>query len=162
MPPASASCSTPAGHGLSGPDRCQRPLTRHSSTRTKQRRRVDYRPDTETARQAAQQVQVLTGQKAVVVVSEDADASVLLRNFGQQALPWLVAVRMVSEGVDIPRLRVMLSTNITTRMYFRQAVGRVVRRQTQPKDEQLASFIPGFARTELSTRAKLSKLCKRN
>jgi superfamily II DNA or RNA helicase len=98
-------------------------------------------PDTETARQAAQQVQVLTGQKAVVVVSEDADASALLRNFGQQALPWLVAVRMVSEGVDIPRLRVMLySTNITTRMYFRQAVGRVVRRQPQLKGEQLAYF----------------------
>src|SRR5207237_7234135 len=42
--------------------------------------------------------------------------------------PWLVAVRMVSEGVDIPRLRVgVYATTTTTELFFRQAVGRFVR-----------------------------------
>jgi hypothetical protein len=41
---------------------------------------------------------------------------------------WIVAVRMVSEGVDIPRLRVgVFATNTTTELFFRQAVGRLVR-----------------------------------
>ena len=42
--------------------------------------------------------------------------------------PWIVAVRMVSEGVDIPRLRVgVYATTTTTELFFRQAVGRLVR-----------------------------------
>jgi superfamily II DNA or RNA helicase len=42
--------------------------------------------------------------------------------------PWIVAVRMVSEGVDIRRLRVIVyATNVTAELYFRQIIGRVVR-----------------------------------
>ena len=46
----------------------------------------------------------------------------------RRATPWIVAVRMVSEGVDIPRLRVgVYATTTTTELFFRQAVGRFVR-----------------------------------
>src|SRR5262249_3164375 len=44
---------------------------------------------------------------------------------------WIVAVRMVSEGVDIKRLAVMAYlTNATTELFFRQAIGRVMRRDS--------------------------------
>ena len=40
--------------------------------------------------------------------------------------PWIVAVRMVSEGVDIPRLAGgVYATNTLTDLFFRQAVGRL-------------------------------------
>ena len=42
--------------------------------------------------------------------------------------PWIVAVNMVSEGVDIPRLRVgVYATAAKTPLIFRQIVGRFVR-----------------------------------
>lgn len=42
--------------------------------------------------------------------------------------PWIVAVRMVSEGVDIRRLRVIVyATNVVAELGFRQIIGRVVR-----------------------------------
>jgi len=41
---------------------------------------------------------------------------------------WLVAVKMVSEGIDIPRLCVgVYATNVLSELFFRQAVGRFVR-----------------------------------
>jgi superfamily II DNA or RNA helicase len=42
--------------------------------------------------------------------------------------PWIVSVRMISEGVDIRRLRLLVyATNIVTELSFRQITGRVVR-----------------------------------
>ncbi len=73
---------------------------------------------------------ILTGMGAppVVAVSEDADASRNIAAFAAGTSPWIVAVRMVSEGVDIPRLRVgVFATTTTTELFFRQAVGRIVR-----------------------------------
>ncbi len=68
------------------------------------------------------------GVRAIVAVSEDADASDKISRFAASTDPWIVAVRMVSEGVDIPRLRVGVhATSTTTELFFRQAVGRVVR-----------------------------------
>ena len=46
------------------------------------------------------------GVKAVVAVSDDPLASEKIARFSETDDPWIVAVRMVSEGVDIPRLRV--------------------------------------------------------
>jgi len=68
------------------------------------------------------------GVRATVAVSEDSEASAKISRFATSADPWIVAVRMVSEGVDIPRLRVGVhATTTTTELFFRQAVGRVVR-----------------------------------
>ena len=66
--------------------------------------------------------------RPVVAVSEDPDASARIAAFGRSDDPWIVAVRMVSEGVDVPRLRLgVFATTTTTELFFRQAVGRVVR-----------------------------------
>ena len=56
------------------------------------------------------------------------------RRFADGDAPWIVAVRMVSEGVDIPRLRVgVYATNTVTELFFRQAVGRLVRWNARPR-----------------------------
>jgi len=66
--------------------------------------------------------------EAEVVVSDDPDASSKIAAFATSTRPWLVAVRMVSEGVDIPRLRVgVYASTVVTELFFRQAVGRFVR-----------------------------------
>jgi superfamily II DNA or RNA helicase len=69
------------------------------------------------------------GIRAVKIVSDDADADTRLTNFSEGTEPWVVAVRKVSEGVDIPRLTVgVYATNCKTRLFFTQAFGRLVRR----------------------------------
>ena len=86
------------------------------------------------------------------VTSDDPDASTRIAEFAGGTAPWLVAVRMVSEGVDIPRLRVgVYATTTTTELFFRQAVGRFVRWTPGVKDQKAYLFIPDEAR--LRTRA---------
>jgi superfamily II DNA or RNA helicase len=68
------------------------------------------------------------GVDAVVATSDDPDSTRHISEFRDSSDPWLVAVRMVSEGVDIPRLRVgVYATTTITDLFFRQAVGRLVR-----------------------------------
>jgi superfamily II DNA or RNA helicase len=68
------------------------------------------------------------GIEPAIVVSDFDDASRRITAFGRSRDPWMVAVHMVSEGVDIPRLRVgVFATNVVTEMYFRQFCGRFVR-----------------------------------
>ena len=83
------------------------------------------------------------GQAATVVTSDDPDASARIAAFSASSAPWLVAVRMVSEGVDIPRLRVgVYATTTTTELFFRQAVGRVVRWTPGLRNQKAYLFIP--------------------
>ena len=50
---------------------------------------------------------------------------------------------MVSEGVDIPRLRVgVYATTTTTDLFFRQAVGRFVRWEAGVRDQRAWLYIP--------------------
>lgn len=66
--------------------------------------------------------------RAVVATSDDPDASARISRFASGKEQWIVAVRMLAEGVDVPRLRVgVFATTITTELFFRQAVGRLVR-----------------------------------
>ena len=68
------------------------------------------------------------GVTPTIVTSDDPTASEQISRFADGIAPWIVAVRMVSEGVDIPRLRVgVYATNTVTELFFRQAVGRLVR-----------------------------------
>ncbi len=81
--------------------------------------------------------------KAVVATSDDPDASTHISRFASSADPWIVAVRMVSEGVDIPRLRVgVFATTTTTELFFRQAVGRLVRWTRGTKGQKSFLYIP--------------------
>ena len=83
------------------------------------------------------------GVEAVSVLSDDPFAQAKLKSFRDAASPWIVAVRMVSEGIDIPRLRVgVYATNITKEMFFRQAVGRFVRIESDHDDHTASLFIP--------------------
>ena len=84
------------------------------------------------------------GVTPTLVLSDDPTASKRIEHFAGGQQPWLVAVRMVSEGVDIPRLRVgVFATNTTTELFFRQAVGRLVRWRSDGGARQKAvMFIP--------------------
>lgn len=84
--------------------------------------------DQDHARGIAALLRRRVGVDPVLVVSEDAGASDRIADFARGTKPWIVAVRMLSEGVDIPRLRVgVFATTTTTELFFRQAVGRLVR-----------------------------------
>ena len=84
--------------------------------------------DREHARGIAGIMRRVLGVDAVVATSDDPAAGARIDEFAGGRRPWLVAVRMVSEGVDIPRLRVgVFATTTTTELFFRQAVGRIVR-----------------------------------
>lgn len=80
---------------------------------------------------------------ADVVVSDDPGASKKIAEFARNDRPWLVSVRMVSEGVDIPRLRVgVYATTTSTELFFRQAVGRFVRWQHGRGPQKAYVFVP--------------------
>jgi superfamily II DNA or RNA helicase len=83
------------------------------------------------------------GRPADVVVSDDPTASKRIAEFARNDRPWLVAVRMVSEGVDIPRLRVgVYATTTSTELFFRQAVGRFVRWQSGRASQKAYVYLP--------------------
>ena len=83
------------------------------------------------------------GVRAAVAVSDDPRSSSRIARFSASSDPWIVAVRMVSEGVDIPRLRVgVYATTTTTELFFRQAVGRFVRWTRGVPRQKAYLFIP--------------------
>ncbi len=84
--------------------------------------------DSSHARRVAKQLREATGRAPVVVLHTEAGAAAKLAAFTNSRDPWIVAVNMVSEGVDIPRLRVgVYATAAKTPLVFRQIVGRFVR-----------------------------------
>jgi superfamily II DNA or RNA helicase len=81
--------------------------------------------------------------RATVATSDDPMASARIARFARSDDPWIVAVRMVSEGVDIPRLRIgVFATNTTTELFFRQAVGRLVRWTRGLRTQRAWLYIP--------------------
>jgi superfamily II DNA or RNA helicase len=97
--------------------------------------------DQEAARAYGRLLHRVTGEPAGVVVSDDATASAKIAAFAESDQRWLVAVRMVSEGVDIPRLAVgVYATSAATPLYFAQAVGRFVR--ARRPGETSSIFLP--------------------
>ncbi|MFI9332019.1 DEAD/DEAH box helicase [Kitasatospora sp. NPDC052868] len=83
----------------------------------------------ETAEAIGRILERISGQKPTLVTSERDDPVELLDAFRQDgSRMWLVAIRMVSEGVDVPRLMVgCYLSRWKTPLYFRQFVGRFVR-----------------------------------
>lgn len=99
--------------------------------------------DHESARAYAALLRGLTGTRPVVVLSDDPAASKKIARFGGSADRWMVAVRMVSEGVDIPRLAVgVYATSVSTALFFAQAVGRFVR--ARRRGETASVFLPSI------------------
>jgi superfamily II DNA or RNA helicase len=97
--------------------------------------------DHKTAKLYAELLEGITGTPPVVVLSDDPDASKKIGRFDESGERWLVAVRMVSEGVDIPRLAVgVYGTSVQTPLFFAQAVGRFVR--NRKPGETASVFLP--------------------
>ncbi len=97
--------------------------------------------DQTAARAYAKLLREHTGERAVVVLSDDAGSSARIEEFAQGEQRWMVAVRMVSEGVDVPRLAVgVYATSASTPLYFAQAVGRFVR--ARRRGETASVFLP--------------------
>src|SRR5579859_2824043 len=67
----------------------------------------------------AQLLRRVTGEIPVLAISDNPDASLHIEQFRKSSAYWIVAVKMVSEGVDIPRLRVLVyATNVATELFF--------------------------------------------
>jgi len=97
--------------------------------------------DQKAARAYAVLLERLTGEMATVVVSDDPGSSDRIATFSAGTSRWLVAVRMVSEGVDVPRLAVgVYATSASTPLYFAQAIGRFVR--SRRPGETASVFLP--------------------
>ena len=80
----------------------------------------------------------MTGTRPTVACSrlndpDDPSPRPAIETFDKGTSPWIVSVRMISEGVDIRRLRVLVyATTMATDLGFRQITGRIVR--TDPKN----------------------------
>lgn len=84
--------------------------------------------DKKHARAVCQVIQRISGHKAVLVLDDEPDSEEAINSFTHGFAPWMVAVKMVTEGVDIPRLRVgVFLANVTQKLTFVQFVGRTVR-----------------------------------
>ena len=97
--------------------------------------------DQATARAYATILTGITGHSPTVVLSDESEASERIQQFAEGTQRWMVAVRMVSEGVDVPRLSVgVYATSAATPLYFAQAIGRFVR--ARRRGELASIFLP--------------------
>jgi superfamily II DNA or RNA helicase len=88
------------------------------------------------ARQVGELVNKVSRETPILAISDDPEADDHIERFRKGQQPVLVAVNKVSEGIDIPRLRVgVWATNVTSELYFRQVVGRFVRIRSDIDDE---------------------------
>ncbi len=97
--------------------------------------------DQKAARAYAKVLTTLTGEAPTVVLSDDKGRIEPHRRVLGGHQRWLVAVRMVSEGVDVPRLAVgVYATSASTPLFFAQAIGRYVR--SRRPGETASIFLP--------------------
>ncbi|CAM3262460.1 DEAD/DEAH box helicase [Nocardioides dubius] len=97
--------------------------------------------DQESARAYAKLLRAITGESPTLVLSDEKAASKKISKFSDSQDRWMVAVRMVSEGVDVPRLAVgVYATTTSTPLFFAQAIGRFVR--ARKRGETASVFLP--------------------
>lgn len=100
--------------------------------------------DQESARAYAKLLARITAERPTVVLSDEKGASKKIASFAESDSRWMVAVRMVSEGVDVPRLAVgVYATTTATPLFFAQAVGRFVR--ARRRGETASIFLPSVS-----------------
>ena len=98
--------------------------------------------DQEHARAIAARLEGIAGERPEIVMSDEPEASARIAAFSASTRRWLVSVLMVSEGVDIPRLRVgVYATAARTELFFRQVVGRFIRRTPTPEPSRQMSYL---------------------
>jgi superfamily II DNA or RNA helicase len=92
------------------------------------------------------------GEDPVIVTTRTADANAEIDRFRHSTQRWIVAVGMISEGTDIPRLQVCCYlSRVRTELYFRQVLGRILRRRAA---RDYSSSLLMIAETELIKFAK--------
>lgn len=103
---------------------------------------MDQRHAKETARMLA----AVTQEEPLVAISEDPRSAESIRLFKRGKHKTLVSVRQVSEGVNIPRLRVAVyATNYSTPLFFRQVLGRIIRWVPGLEEQAAYMFVPRIA-----------------
>lgn len=99
--------------------------------------------DQEHARRLAALVQEFSDEAPVVAISADPDASARITKFAESNQRWIITVRMVSEGVDILRLRIgVYATNVQTELFFRQVCGRLTRYTQGLREQSAVLYLP--------------------
>ena len=103
--------------------------------------------DQDHARAIAARLASISGERPELVMSDEPDASRRIADFAASDQRWLVSVLMVSEGVDIPRLRVgVYATAARTELFFRQVVGRFIRATPRPRRQMSYLLMPADSR----------------
>lgn len=88
-------------------------------------------------------MQSICGERVEIVHGNMPDPGSVISGFRAGRQRWLVAVQMVAEGVDIPRLLVgVYCSPVLTEMWFRQVVGRLVRRRDADDESTATMFVP--------------------
>ena len=109
--------------------------------------------DQDHARAIAARLASVSGERPELVMSDEPDASRRIADFASSDQRWLVSVLMVSEGVDIPRLRVgVYATAARTELFFRQVVGRFIRATPGPRRQMSYLLMPADARLKALAR----------
>jgi superfamily II DNA or RNA helicase len=105
------------------------------------------------AREIAVRLGPIAGERPELVMSDEPDASRRIADFAASDRRWLVSVLMVSEGVDIPRLRVgVYATAARTELFFRQVVGRFIRATPGPRHQMSYLLMPADPRLKALAR----------
>jgi len=109
--------------------------------------------DQDHARAIAARLEVVSGERPELVMSDEPGASRRIADFASSDRRWLVSVLMVSEGVDIPRLRVgVYATAARTELFFRQVVGRFIRTTPRPRRQMSYLLMPADPRLKALAR----------
>ncbi len=91
--------------------------------------------DIEHAYQVAQALEA-KGEGCRIVTNKTPDAQQVINAFRHNACRWIIAVGMISEGTDLPRLQVCCYlSRIRTELHYRQVLGRVLRRTGESDDQ---------------------------
>jgi superfamily II DNA or RNA helicase len=81
------------------------------------------------------------GESFVVVTSQTPRAHDVIEEYRHSHIRWVVAVSMISEGTDIPRLCTCLYlSRIRTELHYRQVLGRILRK-VGPDDDMAWLYV---------------------
>ncbi|WP_444993850.1 DEAD/DEAH box helicase [Aliikangiella sp. IMCC44359] len=94
-----------------------------------------------------QQQMSMLGEPAVLVTYQNPDAAQIIEAFKVNRFKWIISIGMISEGTDIPRLQVCCHlSKVKTELYFRQVLGRILRRSECKNQE---AWLYTFAESNL-------------
>ena len=100
-------------------------------------------PDISVAEYMAELLETLDGEKPMLVHTNMQNPNAKISAFRNNKKRWIVSVGMISEGVDLPRLRILVYLpNAKTELAFRQAMGRVVRNDKHKDDTRAYVVMP--------------------